>query len=60
MPQTRLEKVEMLEQLRAVENGAKIRVVEAAARSVGVDTEEDLRIVRAILEAEGKVHEIVA
>jgi 3-deoxy-manno-octulosonate cytidylyltransferase (CMP-KDO synthetase) len=60
MPQTTLEKLEMLEQLRALENGAKIRVVEAAARSIGVDTDEDLRVVRAILEAEEKVHEIVA
>ena len=59
MRQTTLEKLEMLEQLRALENGAKIRVVDAAARSVGVDTEEDLRIVRAILEAEEKVHGIV-
>lgn len=60
MPQTALEKVEMLEQLRALENGARIRVVDASARSVGVDTEEDLRLVRAILEAEEKAHEIVA
>ena len=60
LPQTMLEKLEILEQLRALENGAKIRVVEAAARSIGVDTEEDLRIVRAILEADEKVHEIVA
>jgi 3-deoxy-manno-octulosonate cytidylyltransferase (CMP-KDO synthetase) len=60
MPQTKLEKLEMLEQLRALENGAKIRVVDAAARSIGVDTEEDLKIARAILEAENKAHEIVA
>jgi 3-deoxy-manno-octulosonate cytidylyltransferase (CMP-KDO synthetase) len=60
MPQTKLETFEMLEQLRALENGAKIRVVDAAARSIGVDTEEDLRLVRAILEAEERAHEIVA
>jgi len=60
LPQTRLEKFEMLEQLRALENGAKIRVVDAAARSIGVDTEEDLRILRSILEAEEAAHEIVA
>ena len=60
MPQTILEKLEMLEQLRALENGAKIRVVDAAARSIGVDTEEDLELVRAILEAEEKAHQIVA
>lgn len=60
MPQTRLEKFEMLEQLRALENGAKIRVVDAAARSIGVDTEDDLKLVRGILEAEERAHEIVA
>jgi 3-deoxy-manno-octulosonate cytidylyltransferase (CMP-KDO synthetase) len=49
-PQTRLEKLEMLEQLRALEHGAKIRVVEAVGSSIGVDTEEDLERVRAILE----------
>ncbi len=49
MPQTRLEKLEMLEQLRALENGAKINVVEVSDRSIGVDTQEDLDRVRAIL-----------
>ncbi len=51
MPQTRLEKIEMLEQLRALENGARIKVVDAAARSVGVDTQEDLDEVRRIVAA---------
>lgn len=39
--QTILEKTEMLEQLRALENGARIRVVEVAESSIGVDTAED-------------------
>ncbi len=52
LPQTRLEKLEMLEQLRALENGARIIVVEAAGRSIGVDTAEDLEKVRVILEKE--------
>ncbi len=60
MPTTKLERFEMLEQLRALENGARIRVVDAAARSIGVDTEEDLKIVRGILEAEEAAHDIVA
>lgn len=55
MPQTRLEKVEMLEQLRALENGANIKVVEAASQSIGVDTEDDLERVRQIVEAEASL-----
>ncbi|MEP6847816.1 MAG: 3-deoxy-manno-octulosonate cytidylyltransferase [Acidobacteriota bacterium] len=50
MPQTRLEKLEMLEQLRALENGAKIRVVEVSESSIGVDTPEDFERVRQIIE----------
>jgi len=52
MQQTRLEKIEMLEQLRAMENGARIIVVEAAGRSVGVDTAEDLEAVRELMAAD--------
>jgi len=48
--QTPLEKLEMLEQLRALENGAKIKLVESAARSIGVDTEADLERVRSVFE----------
>ncbi|HEV3469682.1 MAG TPA: 3-deoxy-manno-octulosonate cytidylyltransferase [Pyrinomonadaceae bacterium] len=47
-PQAALERAESLEQLRILERGRAIKVVEAAAPSVGVDTEEDLRRVRAI------------
>lgn len=47
--QTILEKTEMLEQLRALENGARIKVVEVAESSIGVDTQEDLERVREIL-----------
>jgi 3-deoxy-manno-octulosonate cytidylyltransferase (CMP-KDO synthetase) len=49
-PQGELERVEALEQLRALERGATILVVEAAAPSIGVDTPEDLERVRAMLE----------
>ena len=40
---------ESLEQLRVLEAGAAIRVVEVAESSVGVDTEADLERVRKIL-----------
>ena len=49
-PQSKLEKVEALEQLRALEHGVKIKVVEACAASTGVDTVEDLERVKALLE----------
>ena len=51
MKQTKLERIEMLEQLRALENGARIIVVEAAGRSIGVDTPEDLEAVRELVAA---------
>jgi 3-deoxy-manno-octulosonate cytidylyltransferase (CMP-KDO synthetase) len=51
MPQTRLEKFESLEQLRALENGAVIKVVDAKQRSFGVDTAEDFDRVKDIIEA---------
>ena len=51
-PQGELERAESLEQLRILERGARIRVVEAAAPSVGVDTPADLERVRAILGGE--------
>lgn len=49
-PQTTLEKYEALEQLRALEHGVKIRVIKAAATSIGVDTQEDLDRVRDLIE----------
>jgi 3-deoxy-manno-octulosonate cytidylyltransferase (CMP-KDO synthetase) len=48
--QSALEKTEALEQLRALENGVKIKVVEACAASTGVDTVDDLERVRALIE----------
>lgn len=45
-----LERAEKLEQLRALENGYPIRVVETTYEAIGVDTPGDLERVRAILE----------
>ncbi|MEW6570862.1 MAG: 3-deoxy-manno-octulosonate cytidylyltransferase [Nitrospirota bacterium] len=42
MPQTELEKTEKLEQLRALENGMKIKVKETPFTTYGVDTPVDL------------------
>jgi 3-deoxy-manno-octulosonate cytidylyltransferase (CMP-KDO synthetase) len=49
-PQSALERAESLEQLRILERGRVIRVVEAASPSIGVDTEEDLARVRETFE----------
>lgn len=49
MPQTPLEEAEKLEQLRALENGYRIKVPTTRLQSIGVDTEEDLEKVRRLL-----------
>ena len=50
-PPSRLEQIEALEQLRALEHGVRIKVVEACATSTGVDTMEDLERVRELVGA---------
>jgi 3-deoxy-manno-octulosonate cytidylyltransferase (CMP-KDO synthetase) len=49
LPESFLEKSERLEQLRFLENGIDIYVGETAYDSIGVDTEEDLQRVEALL-----------
>ena len=49
LPPSTLERAEGLEQLRLLEDGIPIRVLETAEPTVGVDTEEDLRAVEAVL-----------
>lgn len=50
MKPTPLEQTEKLEQLRALENGHRIAVVETEFKSIGVDTPGDLERVRHLLE----------
>ena len=52
-PQSELERIEMLEQLRALERGVSIKVIEAVTSSIGVDTQEDLERVREIFKSRG-------
>ena len=55
-PQTSLETAELLEQLRALQNGARIKVVEVSESSVGVDTAADLERVRLLFSKEPSEH----
>jgi len=48
-PQTQLEQIEALEQLRALAHGVKIKVVAACTTSIGVDTLLDLERVRSTI-----------
>lgn len=49
LPQSPLEEIEGLEQLRAIENGYKIKVVETQFDTIGIDTQEDLERAREVL-----------
>ena len=51
LPEGILEKMEALEQLRALEHGYRIKVVETPYDSVEVDTREELERVKRLLEA---------
>jgi 3-deoxy-manno-octulosonate cytidylyltransferase (CMP-KDO synthetase) len=53
LPESILEKLEALEQLRALEHGYRIKVVETPYDSVEVDTPQELERVRRLLEAKG-------
>ncbi|MBP5469057.1 MAG: 3-deoxy-manno-octulosonate cytidylyltransferase [Candidatus Riflebacteria bacterium] len=52
LPACSLEKIESLEQLRALYYGIKIRVLPAAKESTGVDTQADLDRVRKLMKTE--------
>lgn len=46
LPVSRLERIEQLEQLRVLEEGYKIKVIETKYETIGVDTPEDLEKVK--------------
>ncbi len=50
LPPTYLEQTERLEQLRVLENGYAIRIIEADRPSLGIDTPEDLQKARTLAE----------
>jgi 3-deoxy-manno-octulosonate cytidylyltransferase (CMP-KDO synthetase) len=49
LPASALERAEQLEQLRLLEHGIPIRVLETREATIGVDTEEDLKAVAALV-----------
>ncbi len=49
LPETPLEKIERLEQLRVLEHGYRIKVAETDSTTIGVDTEEDIERVRLLM-----------
>ncbi len=49
MPTTRLEKIEDLEQLRAVENGFRVKVVETPFLTLSVDSPQDIMKIETFL-----------
>lgn len=52
LPESMLEKIEKLEQLRVLENGYKIKVLETDYNSISVDTAEDIVIAEKIAKGE--------
>lgn len=48
---TKLEDLEKLEQLRALENGIKIKMIKVESNSPGIDTPEDLKAAHKLLES---------
>lgn len=58
LPQSSLEKAEQLEQLRAIENGYKIRVIETKYQSIGVDLPEHVAIVEEEIKREQLIDKV--
>jgi len=53
LPVSSLEQIECLEQLRVLEAGYKIKVLETKSETIGVDTPDDLEKVKEYLQREG-------
>ena len=49
MEQSYLERLEKLEQLRVLENGYKIKMIETNYNSIGIDTQEDYKMALSLL-----------
>ncbi len=56
LPPTRLEQLERLEQLRALEHGIKIKVLATTHEAIGVDTPADLARVEALMTSAARAH----
>lgn len=54
LPSSSLENIEGLEQLRILENGYKIKVIETQFDTIGIDTPEDLERAKEILKSRAK------
>lgn len=54
-PVSMLEQVEKLEQLRYLENGVKIRMVQTSHAGIGIDTPEDLEKAKAFLTLQNEI-----
>ncbi len=55
LPPSKLEKLEKLEQLRVLENGYPIKVIETKFDTIGVDTRDDLEKVKQYLNIKAKM-----
>ena len=55
LPLSPLEKIEKLEQLRILENGFQIKVVETKLDSIGVDSETDIEVIEKQLAISPKI-----
>lgn len=60
LPPTDLERAEALEQLRALEHGVRIKVIETAHASIGVDTPDDLDRVRRMIGGQASFSGVVS